>query len=109
VKVDSGIEKVQLLSLPARQFRLLAKKGGASESLLNDLFICGEFAEAKELAPNDEIKDEISETAYAYLKGKLKYLMNENSDIAKQELKELALKYSKLPEYAKAMQAATAK
>ena len=51
----------------------------------------------------------MSETAYAYLKGKLKYLMNENSDTAKEELKELALKYSKLPEYAKAMQAVTAK
>jgi serine/threonine protein kinase len=109
VKADSGIEKVQLLSLPARQFRLLAKKAGPPESLFNYLFICGEFADAMELAPSDEIKNEISKTAYAYLKGKLKYLMNENSDIAKQELKELALKYSKLPEYAEAMQAATAK
>ena len=109
VKADSGFEKVQLLSLPMRQFRLLAKKSGSAEALFNYLFICGEFAEASELAPNDEMKNEVSETAYAYLKGKLKYLMNENSDTAKQELKELALKYSKLPEYAKAMQAATAK
>ena len=108
VKMDSGLEKVQLLSLPMRQFRMLAKKSGSAEALFNYLFISGEFAEAKELA-NDEMKNEVSETACAYLQGKLKYLMNENSDIAKGELKELALKYSKLPEYAKAMQAATAK
>lgn len=109
LRVDSGIEKVQVLSLPMRQFRILAKKTGAAEDLFAYLFICGEFAEAKEMAPNDELKNEVSETAYAYLKGKLKYLMNENSDTAKSELKELALKYSKLPEYAKAMQAVTAK
>ncbi|MCX6985569.1 MAG: hypothetical protein NT118_12600, partial [Lentisphaerae bacterium] len=108
VKMDSGLEKVQLLSLPTRQFRMLAKKSGSAEALFDYLFISGEFAEAKELA-NDEMKKEVSETAYAYLHGKLKYLMNENSDTAKEELKELALKYSKLPEYAKAMQSATAK
>ncbi len=109
VKMDSGFEKVQLLSLPMRQFRLLAKKTGSAEALFNYFFICGEFAEAKELAPNDEMRNEVSETAYAYLKGKLKYLMSENNDAAKQQLKDLAIKYSKLPEYAKAMQAATAK
>lgn len=109
LRVDSGIEKVQVLSLPMRQFRILAKKTGSAEDLFAYLFICGEFAEAKEMAPNDELKNEVSETAYAYLKGKLKYLMNENNDTAKSELKELALKYSKLPEYAKAMQAVTAK
>ncbi|MFA6291064.1 MAG: protein kinase [Victivallales bacterium] len=109
VKLDSGIDKVQLLSLPMRQFRLIARKAGSPDALFSYLFICGEFADAREMAPNDEMKNEVSETAYAYLKGKLKYLMNENRDSAKQELKELALKYSKLPEYAKAMQAATAK
>lgn len=106
---DTGIDKVQILSLPMRQFRLLAKKTGTAEALFAYLFICGEFAEAKDMAPNDDMKNEVSETAYAYLKGKLKYLMNENNDTAKSELKELALKYSKLPEYAKAMQAVTAK
>ncbi|MFA6567566.1 MAG: serine/threonine-protein kinase [Victivallales bacterium] len=109
VKVGPGLEKVQLISLPMRQFKLLAKKSGSADALFNYLFICGEFAEAKELAPNDEMKNEVSETACAYLTGKLKYLMNENSDTAKQELKELTQKYSRLPEYAKAMQAATAK
>jgi serine/threonine protein kinase len=109
VKMDYGLDKVQLLSLPMRQFKLLAKKTGSAESLFNYFLICGEFAEAKELAPNDEMKNEVSEIAYAYLKRKLKYLMDENSDAAKQQLKELAVKYLKLPEYAKAMQAATAK
>ncbi len=109
VNVGSGLEKVQLLSIPMKQFSFLAKKSGSAESLFNYFLLCGEFAEAKELAPSDEMKNEVSETAYAYLKGKLKYLMNENSDTAKEEFRELALKYSKLPEYAKAMQAETAK
>ena len=109
VKLDSGIEKIPVLSLSPRQFRLLARKVATAESLFNYLFITGDFAEAREIVPDEEMKNEVSETAYAYIKGKLKYLMNENTDTAKQELKEFSLRYSKLPEYAKAMQAVTAK
>ncbi len=104
IRASNGSEiKMPIVNLPMRQFKLLARKAGDQDSLFFYFLITGDFAEAKEAAPEDW-KTEASDIIYAYLKGKLKFLTKENSDSAKQELKEITAKYSSLPEFTKAQQ-----
>ncbi|HBC87093.1 MAG TPA: hypothetical protein DCZ94_09080 [Lentisphaeria bacterium] len=123
VSINNGIMTVRsssgnditmpVTSLPEKQFVLLAKRVcgvlGDNECFFHYLLVCGEYSDAKEISPSDEWKAECSDIAYAYIKGKLKFLLNENTDAAKQEYKDFSAKYSNLPEYTKAMQEVSAK
>ncbi|MFZ2658159.1 MAG: protein kinase [Victivallales bacterium] len=102
IRTSSGAEiKMPITSLPPRQFKLVTKKMGGQEELFFYYLNCGDYAEAREIAPEDW-KSEVSDISYAYLKGKLKFLNNEKSDSAKQEIRELTAKYSSLPEFSRA-------
>ncbi|OGV59179.1 MAG: hypothetical protein A2X45_10920 [Lentisphaerae bacterium GWF2_50_93] len=104
IRTSSGTDtKMPIINLPLRQFKLVARKIGDQEALFFYFLNCGEYAEAREIAPEDW-KSEVSDIAYAYLKGKLKFLNSEKSDSAKQEIRELTAKYSALPEFSKASQ-----
>ncbi len=114
IRSSSGSDvTMPVTDLPQKQFILLSRKVcgdlGDNDCFFHYLLVCGNFAEAKENAPSDDWKTECSDVIYAYLKDKLKFLLNENSDAAKQEYKELSAKYSRLPEYSKAMEDASAK
>ena len=107
IKTSSGADvKVPVVNLPTRQFKLVAKKMGDQEGFFFYYLNCGDYAEAKEMAP-EEWKTEVSDIIYAYLKGKLKFLNSEKSDSAKQEIKELSARYSALPEFSRASQDAS--
>lgn len=106
VRASSGniLKTPPMAELPMKQFKLLAKKLslelGLQEGVFDYFLVSGEFADAQDFAVDEKARKLVSETAYLFIKQKLKQ--------DPKEFKNLQSKYGKLDEFKKAVEDAKA-
>ncbi|OGV50309.1 MAG: hypothetical protein A2X49_16205 [Lentisphaerae bacterium GWF2_52_8] len=109
IKIGENVEKVKLADMAGDEISPLVQKtaeelGGAKFAFAYFLS-SGDFAQAKQLAPDDSAKAEVSATATVYIKARAKAELAKDKNSTLEKLKK---DYGSLPEYDTAIKEARA-